>query len=175
MVKWNWMSLVEKNKKEFILKITFYFILGNQCLSWALSVTNYGWHRLESNWGRRSVARTVGGRSVVSNIKFVTHKQLAQCALLRYWLTVWSPGDGLSAAQTRDTDLQLRAIMTETDRKRWFKTGFLYQYVSRGNVIIVFIMCLKLSGPPVWLFVPLIGRCLSLLSSDLLCTAITGT
>ena len=66
------MSLVEKNKKEFILKITFYFILGNQCLSWALSVTNYGWHRLESNWGRRSVARTVGGRSVVSNIKFVT-------------------------------------------------------------------------------------------------------
>lgn len=63
--------------------MTFYFILGNLCVCpGPLSVTNYGWHRLESNWGRRSVVRTVGGQSVVRNIKFVTNKQLgSQCAL----------------------------------------------------------------------------------------------
>ena len=83
-------------------------------------VTNYGWHRLESNWGRRSVAWTVGGRSVVSKIKFVTHKQFScdptvHCAC--YWLTgaVWSPGDGLSPVQTQDTNLQLWAIITQME------------------------------------------------------------
>ena len=149
------MSLVKRITRRSIL-VLFILFWVTTVYPGPLSVTNYGWHRLESNWGWRSVARTVGGRSVVSNIKFVTHKQLgSQCALLCYWLTVapvWSPGDGLSAVQTRDTDLQLQAIMTETDRKRGFKTGFLYQSVSRGNVIIVFIMCLKSSGPPGWLF-----------------------
>ena len=82
-----------------------YFLLWVTCVCpGPFPVTNYGWHRLESNWGRRSVARTVGGRSVVSKIKFVTHKQLScdptvHCALLlidsgclvTWWWIVSSP------------------------------------------------------------------------------------